>query len=339
MIVGIMRLASGFEPSVGHMVGFYLAIVVLVGAIGSTKQGSSARYWICGGIYTFAAWIILVISLLATGVSRRDFKHEPAISTSFYNSTGWTSHGYVYILGWQYCTIASGSDASAHMSEETQNPARNVPKAMTWSIVATYVLAYISIIIMFLSVSPHISAKIVQQEFPVGHILEAAVNKHFAVGMSCIFIICFCLQLQAQLQASSRFVFALARDRALPFSDTIKRTNASKQPWVAHAICVALWAACAPTLVAASGVVFSVVTVTAGTLSMLGYVSPPHLPMLGPSDPSSSPSSSTSSRKRTSSSKAAPRGRCASGPGPWQSLARCTASPLSWRRPSPAAGP
>lgn len=273
MIVGIMGLSTGFEAESWHMVLFYLAVVVVVGSVGSTKRGSSARYWICAGVFTLSAWIILVISLLATGVRRRDFKNEQAISTDFYNASGWSSKFYVYVLGWQYCTIASGADASAHMSEETQNPARNVPKAMTCAIIVTYTLAYISFIILFLSVSPHIASFVALQEFPVGHILQEAVNQNFAIGFCCLAILCFCLQLQAQLQASSRFVFALARDRALPFSDTIKSTNKAKQPWVAHLICVALWAACAPTLVAASGVVFSVVTVVAGTLSMLGYVS------------------------------------------------------------------
>lgn len=273
MIVGIMGLTTGYDPVRWHMVLFYLAIVFVVGTIAATRRGSGARYWIGAGIFTLCAWVILVISLLATGVSHRDFKNEKAISTSFFNSSGWSSRGYVYMLGWQYSTIASGADASAHMSEETQNPARNVPKAMTWAIIGTYTLAYISIILLFISVDPQTAAFLATQDFPVGHILEEAVNAQFAVAMCIIAVVCFCLQLQAQLQASSRFVFALARDRALPFSDTIKSTNRSKQPWVAHLICVVLWAACAPTLLAETGVVLSVVTVVAGTLSMLGYVS------------------------------------------------------------------
>lgn len=183
--------------------------------------------------------------------------------------------GYVYLIGWQYCTIATGADASAHMSEETQNPSRNVPNAMTAAIAATYVLTYISTILLLLSVKPEDAELITRQHFPVGHILIKAINFPGALAICIILIIVLCLQVQAQLQAASRFTFAVARDNALPFSDTIKYTNKSKQPVVAHWLVVALWGTCSVLILFNKPeLVLSLVTTGASSLSILGYLIP-----------------------------------------------------------------
>jgi hypothetical protein len=77
----------------------------------------------------------------------------------------------------------------------------------------------------------------------------------------------------AQLQASSRFVFALARDNAMPFADTIKWTNSSKQPVVANWVVVGLCIPFCLLTIAGKGTLYSVLTVTAASLSFVGYVS------------------------------------------------------------------
>lgn len=77
----------------------------------------------------------------------------------------------------------------------------------------------------------------------------------------------------AQLQASSRFVFAMARDNAMPFAASIRRTNASKQPIVAHWLVIALCTPFCLLVFMGKGPVYSVIAVTASTLSYVGYVS------------------------------------------------------------------
>ena len=132
-------MAYDYEVQNWHGTLFFLAILLACGIIGSTGWGRSHRFWLGCGAYFFAVWFILVVSLLVNII--RDKDHT--ITTNFYNSTGWTNRSYVGVLGWQFCTIASGMDASAHMAEETQRPARNVPMAMLMSIVITYVCGYI----------------------------------------------------------------------------------------------------------------------------------------------------------------------------------------------------
>lgn len=184
------------------------------------------------------------------------------------------------------------------MSEETQRPSRNVPNAMTVSVILTYVLAYISIILLFISVNPDDAQYISGQSFPVGHILAKAISMDGAIGICVLLIVALCLQMQAQLQASSRFMFALARDRAVPFSDRIQRTNSSKNPAFANWVVVAMWAPFSCLLFVGNyQVMYSVVTTAAASLSMLGYFVPVFLYLISGMDLQNEGRSSWSMRK------------------------------------------
>lgn len=109
-----------------------------------------------------------------------------------------------------------------------------------------------------------------------GFILESAISRGGAISICCLLIIVLLLQVMAQLQASSRFVFALARDNALPFSETIRWTNSSKQPIIANWAVVLMCAPFACLLIASEGTLYSVLAVTASSLSYIGYVSGPN---------------------------------------------------------------
>lgn len=66
------------------------------------------------GIYGLTVWAILCITILVSEVR----KGGSIRTDRFYNNSGWKSQTYVYLLGWQYSTIASGvvSSLSSEMS-------------------------------------------------------------------------------------------------------------------------------------------------------------------------------------------------------------------------------
>lgn len=102
------------------------AVLFLLGGVGMTAWGRSHKFWICGGeqndlaraplqrgtekaeippgIYGLAVWAILCISVLVSEVR----KGGRIQTDRFFNASGWDSKAYVYLLGWQYSTIASG---------------------------------------------------------------------------------------------------------------------------------------------------------------------------------------------------------------------------------------
>lgn len=91
---------------------------MFLGCVGTTATGRSHKFWICGGrspleyklatdgigIYGLIVWAILCISVLVSEVR----KGGSIRTDRFYNNSGWKSKPYVYLLGWQYSTIASG---------------------------------------------------------------------------------------------------------------------------------------------------------------------------------------------------------------------------------------
>ncbi|KAL7419653.1 hypothetical protein Q5752_005567 [Cryptotrichosporon argae] len=283
VIVGTIALSVSYESHIWQQICFYLAIVAVVGSVGSTGWGSSSRYWLCAGAYGLTIWLVLCIVLLASNATKGHYGSE--IVSSYYNNTGWSSRSYVYFLGWQYTSIATGFDASAHMAEETQNPSRNVPNAMTVSMIATYLLGYISIVLLLLSIDPSDAAQLAVHPFPVGHILSTAISRPGAIAICSLLVVALALQLQAQLQAASRFVFALARDHAFPFSEVIgKTTTSTRQPVVATIVCIALWTPFACLLIGSESSLYSVLAVCASTLSLVGYVTPVGLYLLSKKD-------------------------------------------------------
>nr|XP_018264501.1 amino acid/metabolite permease [Kwoniella dejecticola CBS 10117]OBR86659.1 amino acid/metabolite permease [Kwoniella dejecticola CBS 10117] len=271
IIAGTMAISFDYKKTPWHMFLFFIAVLLIVGSIGSTAWGRSHRFWLCSGIFGFTMWAVLCITLLATNATKHRSGHT---FTTFYNTTGWSSKPYVYLLGWQFTTIASGADASAHMAEETQNPSRNVPNAMTASVILTYVLGYISIILLLLSIAPEDAATVRMHSFPFGFILTKAISEPGAISVCCLMIVVLHLQVIAQLQASSRFVFALARDNAMPFSDWIRRTNESKNPVFANWLVIALCLPFACMTLGSQATLYSVLAVTACTMSYTGYIVP-----------------------------------------------------------------
>nr|XP_019012267.1 uncharacterized protein I206_03113 [Kwoniella pini CBS 10737]OCF51048.1 hypothetical protein I206_03113 [Kwoniella pini CBS 10737] len=271
VIAGTMAISFDYKKTPWHMFLFFIAVLLIVGSIGSTAWGRSHRFWLCSGLFGFTMWAVLCITLLATNATRH--RSEDTLS-KFYNTTGWSSKPYVYLLGWQFTTIASGADASAHMAEETQNPSRNVPNAMTASVILTYLLGYISIILLLLSIAPEDAATVRLHSFPFGFILTTAISKSGAITICCLMIVVLHLQVIAQLQASSRFVFALARDNAMPFSDWIRRTNESKNPVFANWLVIALCLPFACMTLGSQATLYSVLAVTACTMSYTGYIVP-----------------------------------------------------------------
>jgi amino acid transporter len=127
--------------------------------------------------------------------------------------------------------------------------------------------------LLLFAVPPESVETIATSGFPFGYILAQAINTKGAIGICIIMIVAIEIQLLAQIQTTSRFIFSLARDNAMPFSEQIRRTSASRVPVVAHWVTIAL---CAPfsLLVVANGeTLHTVLAVAAGSLTFWAYVS------------------------------------------------------------------
>jgi len=106
-----------------------------------------------------------------------------------------------------------------------------------------------------------------------GYILQRAISQSGAIAISILIALVLNLQVMAQMQAASRFLFALARDNALPFSKHLRYTNSNRLPIIAIWVIVGLCTPLSLLLVDSQVILYGLVATTATTLSFVGYVS------------------------------------------------------------------
>lgn len=172
IITGTMSLAFDYQKEAWHQVLFFLAAILLCGGVGSQAWGRSHRFWLCGGIFGLCIWLILCISLLATGAT--SCVQIPQALVKVLIRQAWCHIYHWEVLqrerlgvqalcvppwvgvhdhrqrGGRFCSVSRSLSALPRisltrrsMAEETKNPSRNVPNAMTAAMVSTYVLGYI----------------------------------------------------------------------------------------------------------------------------------------------------------------------------------------------------
>lgn len=106
-----------------------------------------------------------------------------------------------------------------------------------------------------------------------GQILKRTLGLGPAIVILSLCVVALCLQATAQLQASSRFVWALARDQAIPFSKYFYALNKHRLPVAATWLVLAMALPMAAVIWTAPHITASVLSTAAGTFCMVSYVS------------------------------------------------------------------
>ncbi|KAK2809980.1 hypothetical protein FQN50_003394 [Emmonsiellopsis sp. PD_5] len=167
--------------------------------------------------WTAASVIIIMITLLSMAEHRN---HASFVFGHFDASTsGWPS-GWAFFVGLlQAAYTLTGYGMVAAMCEETQNPHREVPKAIVLSVVAAGVTGLAYIIPVLFVLPPVDLLRSVANGQPIG-LLFKTVTGSAAGGFGLLFLI-LGIQIFAgigALTAASRCTYAFARDGAIPGS-------------------------------------------------------------------------------------------------------------------------
>ncbi|GAA5899863.1 uncharacterized protein JCM6883_006013 [Sporobolomyces salmoneus] len=236
-LLGVVALFTSKEYSFWVTVAICWGICIFSALVNSSKLSRSPWLWRCGGWFIMSAFIIINVTLL---VQSSQVRSATYVFTSYFNATGFESKGYVYMLGWVLTCVATGMEASAHMAEDTIKPSRTVPLAMFWSVAATYLMGWVSICVLLATVDtvglrPDLQASIA--------LIDNSLPRHYTLLVLVLVLISLVFQNVAQLLATSRFIWALARESALPFSAFFRRLSPKhKQPlpaiWVTILIAV-----------------------------------------------------------------------------------------------------
>ncbi|KAH7888137.1 hypothetical protein F5I97DRAFT_1942374 [Phlebopus sp. FC_14] len=207
------------------------------------------------GVFKFSVGLMMLdfflcLIWLPIGVSKTyGFRSASEVFTMTYNGTG-APAGWNWLLSFLFTAgTLTGFDASGHIAEETKN-ARYASRSMT-SLITQHVHAIISVIaakgilsgailtgcfafvtiILFLFCTPDLDTIFaLDAPQPFVQIYALALGKKASIFMTVIAVLGLIMNTTVAIVASSRLVFAVARDGVLPLSGWIGKVDSKGQP-------------------------------------------------------------------------------------------------------------
>ncbi|KAJ7083476.1 amino acid/polyamine transporter I [Mycena epipterygia] len=175
--------------------------------------------------------LFLSLVWLPIGVSRTyGFRSAKEVFTGRNNGTGF-GEGWNWALSFYYAGyVACGYDAAGHVAEETKNASVTAARGIFTSAVAASTLAFAATILWLFCIPPDELLYSYKSPQPFVQIWAASIGKGSAVVMTIIAVAGLILSTSCAVTASSRLVFAIARDGILPGSKWISTPNSEGQP-------------------------------------------------------------------------------------------------------------
>jgi amino acid transporter len=152
------------------------------------------------------------------------------VLSTYHNDSGFKSPTYVVstgITGAFYMFV--GYEASAHLAEETSGRSGEAPRGIIRTIQATVVGGAMLLLALLFATPPNIVDALGQGSYDTGcvaiNVLAIAVGKTWAMRMASLIAVNMFFGGLASVAVTGRIAFALARDGALPCSQTLSRTH------------------------------------------------------------------------------------------------------------------
>lgn len=244
MLLAAVSMSKDFkyEITTGSTIGVMAVLTVLTGLVNSLST-----YWMEKMTKTYVIFhvCILVSCSIALLVMTKD-KHSAEYVFTYTDSTsGWSPRGWSFLFGFLSVSwTMTDYDATAHITEEINEPEIKAPWAISSAMLFTYLGGFLfNIVLCFCmgDVNSILNNSPIDQ--PVAQIFYNSLGKgggiFFTVcGLVIIQFVCF-----TAMQALGRTVFAFSRDRLLPFSSVWKRVNSFTQTplwavWISTLLCI-----------------------------------------------------------------------------------------------------
>ncbi|KAA6415099.1 MAG: amino acid transporter [Lasallia pustulata] len=171
-------------------------------------------------------------SLTATSItllicSRHRYPPPSFVFGDHTNSSGWSSDGFAFVLAVANAVWAFlGTDCGAHLCEEIPNPGRNVPKVIMYPIAMGLVAAAPFAMSCMAAITDVTAVLQTASGLPLIEIYYQGTGSRVgATILMALFTFCFFGCAVAVGTTSSRTLWAVSRDGALPFSSIWMRVS------------------------------------------------------------------------------------------------------------------
>jgi amino acid permease (GABA permease) len=221
-VTAFLNLQFGYPIDPPHIIGVY-AVVLLIHGLMNTFGIRLVALLNDISVWWHIVGVVVIVAALAIIPS-----HHQSVSfvfTEFVNKTGWGGPGiYVFAIGLLLAQYTfTGFDASAHMTEETQDAAVAGPRGIVMSIVVSLVAGWILLLGVTFAIQDY--AKEAAATVPPAQIFIDAIG---LTGAKLLLLIVIGAQFfcgMSSVTANSRMIYAFSRDGALPGSDFWHRVN------------------------------------------------------------------------------------------------------------------
>ncbi|MFJ7250209.1 amino acid permease [Kitasatospora sp. NPDC098652] len=166
-------------------------------------------------------WHLIGVAIIVGALALLPERHASAsfVFTEFVNQTGFHSQFYVAMLGLLMAQYTlTGYDASAHMTEETQDAARSGPRGIVNAITVSLVAGWILLLGITFAIRDYDGALNSDTQVPPAQIFIDAIGSGGAQFLLLIVIGAQFFCGMASVTANSRMIYAFSRDGALPGS-------------------------------------------------------------------------------------------------------------------------
>ncbi|KAG0047694.1 hypothetical protein BGZ83_007302 [Gryganskiella cystojenkinii] len=242
-LASLISLTADVTLSTAQIFGIYVGIIFLHGVVNSLAVRLNGVFNIMSVWWHVIGTLIIVIVVVVTTPVKQSASF---VFTHWENNTGWNSGFYVFMLGLlQSQYTLSGYDSAAHMSEETRNAQQGGPWGIIRAIMVASVVGWVFLVGITFCITDF-QSQIVEPAIGISlsQIFLDSAGKSWAIFLIVIILGAQFFCGSALTLASSRMVYAFARDGALPLSKQLHQLSAEKSPvaavWFNIAFCFIL---------------------------------------------------------------------------------------------------
>ncbi|EQB43057.1 hypothetical protein CGLO_18375 [Colletotrichum gloeosporioides Cg-14] len=153
-------------------------------------------------------------------------KHPAAfVFATFENNSGWSNDAVAWCIGLlSCCYVLAGYDGATHLSEEMDDAAVGVPRAMVGSVLINGVLGFTFLIALLFCMGDVASALATSTGFPIIQIFYNITGSLAATNaMTAAITIMAIVSTVPLLTSAARMMWAFASDQGLPFASVISK--------------------------------------------------------------------------------------------------------------------
>ncbi|KAL4807473.1 amino acid/polyamine transporter I [Aspergillus unguis] len=174
--------------------------------------------------YLQIGWLVVLVTVVACAPT---YQSKEFVFKTWINNTGWDNNVICFITGLVNPLYSLGGlDGITHITEEMPNPSRNAPLAIAITLSIAFTTGVSYLIALMFSVQDFGALSDTSTGLPLTELFHQVTQSvGGAFGLTFILFIALGPCVVSSQLSTSRVLWAFARDRAMPFSNTWSRVN------------------------------------------------------------------------------------------------------------------